>query len=207
MRYTLLLVAFVFVGFVVQLVSPDLAALITTYGFSTNGFLERPYVLVTSIFLHGGLDHLLGNIFVLLFFGLAVESELGKGRMLLIFFLGAFAGDLLSVFAFAPTEISIGASAGIFALIGVGMLVRPIDLSLVMPIPIAFIGMLYALYNVYGFISGTPSNVSYVGHFGGLFTGLAFGIQHTGWKRSLLIVGITLFIMVLIPVVWLLLVA
>ena len=204
MRYTLLLVALIFVGFFIQLMSSDVAALVNTYGFSTSGLLERPYILITSIFLHGGVEHLLGNILVLVFFGLAVESELGKGKYLLIFFLGAFAGDLLSIIAFAPADVSIGASAGIFALIGAGMLVKPVDISLIMPIPIAFVGMLYAIYNVYGFISGTPSNVSYVGHFGGLFTGLAFGVHHAGWKRSLLIVGVTLLIMVIVPVVWLL---
>ena len=63
------------------------------FGLSLNNFLQKPYVFFTSIFLHGSLEHLLSNVFVLIFFGLAVESELGWRKALLIFLLGAFAGE------------------------------------------------------------------------------------------------------------------
>ena len=175
------------------------------YGFSRDNLLQRPHVLVTSIFLHGSLEHLLSNILVLVFFGLAVESELGWKRTALIFFIGAFAGDALSLLVYAPTEIAVGASAGIFALIGVGMLVRPVDLSfypLVVPIPLALLGLGYALYNAYGFITGIDPNVSYIAHFGGLFVGLAFGFRREGWKRGIKIIAITFLVMIAIPLIW-----
>jgi hypothetical protein len=178
------------------------------YGFSVNNALERPYVLVTSIFMHGSLEHLLSNILVLVFFGLAVESELGKLRMLGIFFLGAFAGDILSALVYPADTLAVGASAGIFALMGVGMLVRPLDLSfypLIIPIPLAMLGLSYALYNVYGFIMNTDPGISYIAHFGGLFVGLAFGFRREGWKKGLRTIIITFLIMILIPVAWILL--
>ncbi|MFA4820439.1 MAG: rhomboid family intramembrane serine protease [Candidatus Aenigmatarchaeota archaeon] len=177
------------------------------YGFSLNNLQSNPVVLVTSIFMHGSLEHLLSNVFVLLFFGLAVESELGKRKMLLIFFLGAFAGDLLSLVVYAPDQIAVGASAGIFALVGVGMLVRPLDLSfypLVMPIPLALLGLGYALYNAYGFVVNLDPEVSYIAHFGGLFVGLVFGLRREGWKKGLKIIVVTFLVMILIPVVWML---
>ena len=126
--------------------------------------------------------------------------------MLLIFFLGAFAGDFLSLAFYPFDSIAIGASAGIFALIGVGMIVKPFDLSmypLIVPIPLALLGMLYAIYNTIGFITGTPANISYIAHFGGLFIGLAFGIRHEGWHRGIRIILVMLLIMMLIPFVWL----
>ncbi len=205
MKYTWLLVALCFIGFFgIFLGQP----FYDTYGFSTDNLFERPYVLITSIFMHGSLEHLLSNVLVLIFFGIAVEAELGWKKMIGIFFLGAFAGDILSMLVYAPGSIAVGASAGVFALIGVGMLVRPLDLSfypLVVPLPLVFIGLAYAIYNVFGFITGADPNVSYIAHFGGLFVGLAFGFRREGWRRGAKIIGITFLIMVLIPLIWLLL--
>ena len=205
MKLTWILALLCIIGFVASVYGGE--DFYNAFGFSLNNLQSNPFVLVTSIFMHGSLEHLLSNIFVLIFFGLAVESELGKRKMLLIFFLGAFAGDLLSLTVYAPDQIAVGASAGIFALIGVGMLVRPIDLSfypLVMPIPLALLGLGYALYNVYGFIVNLDPEVSYIAHFGGLFVGLAFGLRREGWKKGFKIITITFLVMILIPVIWLL---
>lgn len=205
MKLTLILVVLCIAGFVVGIYGGE--NFYNAYGLSLNNLQSNPLVLITSIFMHGSLEHLLSNVFVLIFFGLAVESELGRKKMLLIFFLGAFAGDLLSLAVYAPDQIAIGASAGIFALVGVGMLVRPLDLSfypLVMPIPLALLGLGYALYNVYGFVVNLNPEVSYIAHFGGLFVGLAFGIRREGWKRGIKIIAITFLVMILIPVLWLL---
>lgn len=177
------------------------------YGFSRDNLLQRPYVLITSIFLHGSLEHLLSNVLVLVFFGLAVESEIGWKKTALIFFLGAFAGDALSLLVYAPSEIAVGASAGIFALIGVGMLVRPVDLSfypLIVPIPLALLGLGYAIYNAFGFVANIDPQVSYIAHFGGLFVGLVFGFKKEGWRRGLKIIAITFIVMIAIPLLWLL---
>ncbi len=177
-------------------------AFFNQYGFSGDNMLSRPYVFVTSIFLHGSLEHLLSNVLIWLFFGLAVESELGKKKMLMIFFLGAVAGDLFSLLIYPFSEIGIGASAGIFALIGVGMIVRPIDLSLypfIMPVPLALLGVFYALYNGYAFFAGIDPNVSYIAHFGGLIIGLIFGIRYRGIKKSLIILVLSLIIIMALP--------
>ena len=205
MKLTLILAALCVVGFVAVVYGGE--DFYNAYGFSLNNLQSNPAVLITSIFMHGSLEHLLSNVFVLLFFGLAVEAELGKRKMLLIFFLGAFAGDLLSLAVYAPDQIAIGASAGIFALVGVAMLVRPLDLSfypLVMPIPLALLGLGYALYNAYGFVVNLDPEISYIAHFGGLFVGLAFGLRREGWKKGLKIIAITFLVMILIPVLWML---
>lgn len=201
---TWILVALCIAGFAYSLYDQTVY---DAYGFSLNNFLTKPYVAITSIFLHGSIDHLLSNILVLIFFGMAVESELGAAKTGLIFFLGAFAGDILSAIVYSPDTIGVGASAGIFALIGVGMLVRPVDLSfypLVVPIPLAMLGLAYALYNTYGFIANIDPEVSYIAHFGGLFVGLLFGFRHEGWKKGIRTILLTFLIMILIPVIWML---
>lgn len=209
MKLTLLLILLCVFGFGYTVFGvADTDVFFSTYGFSGANLIERPYTLITSIFLHAGLDHLISNIFVLFFFGIAVEKELGKLKMLGIFLLGAFAGDLFSLFAYPWDTVAIGASAGIFALIGIGMLVKPMDLSLyplIIPIPLVLLGIAYIIFNVYEFIAMPYSNISYVAHFGGLFVGLLFGFRREGWRRSLKILLIALAIMIIIPLIWLLL--
>jgi len=175
------------------------------FGFSGENLFNKPWTLLTSIFMHVSIDHLLSNVFVMFFFGIAVESEIGKKKMLSIFFLGAIAGDLLSLLFYPPSAISIGASAGVFALIGVGMLVRPLDMSFYPPffiLPLGLLGILYAFYNAVGFLFG-GGNISYIAHFGGLFIGLLFGMRQEGWQRGFKILLIMLLIMILIPIIWL----
>ena len=181
MKLTWILVAICIAGFAYGAYAGE--EFYNTYGFSGDNLAARPYVLITSIFMHGSLEHLLSNLLVLIFFGLAVESELGWKRTLAIFLLGAFAGDVLSLLVYAPSEIAVGASAGIFALIGAGLLL-PIDVPFqtIAPMPLAFLGLGYAAYNVYGFAVNADPQVSYIAHFGGLFVGLAFGLRE---RRSL----------------------
>ncbi len=206
MRATLALIIVCVAVFAYEaLLAPD--SFFDDYGFSGKNLLSKPYVLVTSIFIHGDIVHILSNIAVLFFFGVAVESELGVKKMLLIFFLGAFAGDLFSLLIYPFDAVSIGASGGVFALIGVGMIVKPMDFSLYpffLPVPLALLGMIYTIYNAVGFFTG-PSNISYIAHFGGLLVGLAFGIQKEGWRRSIVVVAVTFVILLLVPALWLLL--
>lgn len=79
------------------------------------------YLLVTSMFLHFGLDHLFNNMVVLIFMGDVLEKKLGKIRYLFIYFGGGIAGNCLSVYMDlqkAQYPVSAGASGAIFAAIG-----------------------------------------------------------------------------------------
>ncbi|MBI4170402.1 MAG: rhomboid family intramembrane serine protease [Candidatus Aenigmarchaeota archaeon] len=206
MRLTLLLSALIVIVFVLVVLFVDnIDEFYSFYGFSDQNMLERPYVFFTSIFLHAGIEHLLANLFVLVFFGLAVEKELGSARTLAIFLLGAVAGDMLSLAVYPFDALSVGASAGIFALIGVGMLVRPLDLSfypLILPIPLLFLGIAYTVYNIYGFFFLPESNISYIGHFGGLFVGLVLGFAETGFRKGLKTLLIGIAGLVIIAALW-----
>jgi rhomboid protease GluP len=73
--------------------------------------------LITAGFLHGGLFHILMNSWVLFDLGVAVEGSYGTSRYLVIYFISTITGYLASCW-WAPGVPSIGASAGIFGLIG-----------------------------------------------------------------------------------------
>src|SRR3989344_2257998 len=73
---------------------------IEKYGFSLDGLLQGNWKsLFTSLFIHGGIDHLVLNVLALYFFGHVVEKELGWRKFLVIFVLSAFAGHAATVAA------------------------------------------------------------------------------------------------------------
>ncbi len=73
--------------------------------------------LVTAGFLHGGILHILMNMWVLFDLGAQTEEMYGTSRYLAIYFVGTVTGFLASFF-WAPMVPSVGASAGICGLIG-----------------------------------------------------------------------------------------
>ncbi len=79
------------------------------------------YRLVTSMFLHFGIDHIFNNMLVLIFLGDMLEQCVGKVRYLVIYLGGGMIGNIVSVwFAFQSRDfaVSAGASGAVFAVIG-----------------------------------------------------------------------------------------
>jgi membrane associated rhomboid family serine protease len=77
--------------------------------------LLRPWGVVTYMFVHGGIWHVLLNSLVLLFFGPPLEQRFGSGEFLR-FYLACGVGGALLGFAFAFSTPVIGASAAVFGL-------------------------------------------------------------------------------------------
>jgi len=73
--------------------------------------------LVTAMLLHGGIIHLVFNMLVLMFVGRGLEKAHGTATAAAIFLLGGFGGNVLSAL-FLPQFVSVGASGGIFAMLG-----------------------------------------------------------------------------------------
>ncbi len=86
-----------------------------------NSFLEIAawYPLVTSIFLHSGWMHVLGNMLYLWVFGDNVEDRLGHGRYLLFYLTAGIIGGLAQVLADPALTIPVlGASGAIAGVLG-----------------------------------------------------------------------------------------
>ena len=89
-------------------------------------FIPRPLTLLTSMFLHGGLLHLAGNLLYLWIFGNNVEDRLGPARFLVFYLLGG----VLAALAFMLTEPAtmtpmIGASGAVAAVLGAYFVLYP----------------------------------------------------------------------------------
>ena len=79
------------------------------------------YRLITSMFIHFGFDHLIGNMIVLFATGEMLEMYLGRFRFLILYFLGGILAGLGSCYyysKFEPSSLSAGASGAIMALLG-----------------------------------------------------------------------------------------
>lgn len=75
--------------------------------------LVRPWTLVSYMFMHANLMHILFNMLGLYFFGPRVEDELGGARYLWLYFVSGLMGAVLS-FIFTPYAAIVGASGAIY---------------------------------------------------------------------------------------------
>lgn len=81
---------------------------------------------ITSMFLHGGLFHLTGNMLFLWVFGRRVEDACGSFRFLLFYLLAGTTSDLITALVLPAHGIpGIGASGAIFGVMGAYLLIFP----------------------------------------------------------------------------------
>ena len=73
--------------------------------------------LLTSVFLHSGISHLIFNSIALLAFGNLIETIFGKRNFLVLYLCSGISGSALSV-TFNPNTVSVGASGAIFGMLG-----------------------------------------------------------------------------------------
>lgn len=128
--------------------------------------------LLTPMLLHGSLAHIGFNMYALLSFGTGLERYFGHGRFLLLYLLGAFAGNVAS-FLFT-TANSLGASTAVFGLLGAEA-VFLIQNRKVFPGQFrSAIGNIIFIAAINLFIIGSLPGIDNWGHIGGLIGGLMF---------------------------------
>jgi membrane associated rhomboid family serine protease len=157
--------------------------------FSLQNLLAgRVWTLVTSIFVHANVIHLLGNMVFLYVFGNTLESVSNSKRMLTAFFLGGVLSFPLSLPFFPPGSTFVGASAAIFTLTAVVMLIKPLRWSWLLLMPVGLVAVVYFVYNALSVYYNIQGGVAYVSHVIGFSIGLPMGIAwSTQWKRNLLV--------------------
>jgi membrane associated rhomboid family serine protease len=169
------------------------------FAFSGDNLLKgRAWTLITALFLHVDLSHLLGNMIFLFVFGNTLEREVHAQKTLGVFLLGGVLSFLLSVFFYDPAIPLIGASAAIFTLVAIVMLVKPLKFSFLFLMPQGLVAIIYLLYNLTAVYYGVAGNVAYISHIIGFSVGIPFGIAWSkDWVKNLLIT-IALFILYIV---------
>src|SRR5215471_8307200 len=147
---------------------------------------------ITSMFLHGSWDHILGNMLFLAIFGKNVEDAYGPLRYLVFYFAGGFAAmmtqtamTLLFSSAAAAQVPELGASGAIAAVMGAYFLLYPGSRVLTYIFPVFFVHIpawiflgLWFLYQLieanFGLFSASAygGGVAFFAHVGGFLFGL-----------------------------------
>ena len=146
-----------------------------------------PWQLVTYAFLHGGLWHLLFNMFALWMFGVQIENSWGSRRFAIYYFICVIgAGVVQALVMWGQPVPTLGASGGVFGvLVAFGMMFPNQRIMLLIPpIPIKakwfVIG--YGAIELFLGVTGGQAGVANFAHVGGAVVGFLV-IQY--WRGKL----------------------
>ena len=141
-----------------------------------------PFTIFTSMFLHGGWMHLIGNMWFLWIFGNNVEDFLGHFRFLIFYITAGVAAALVHIiFHFSSVIPMVGASGAIAGVMGAYLILFPtariqtlailIIIITTIPVPAAvWLGIWFFMQ----IISVGSSNVAWYAHIGGFVVGVYF---------------------------------
>lgn len=175
--------------------------LIYSYGFIPVAFLEDPtantYRIFTSMFMHGGWLHLLGNMLYLYIFGDNVEAVFGHLKYLFFYLISGVAASLFHMAVFPFSQIpAVGASGAISGVLAAYLVFYPrariITAILVWyfinvePIPAKYYITFWFIWQLIpGLIAGEAAGVAYWAHIGGFIAGLLIAYPYRHRARYL----------------------
>ncbi|MEV4705390.1 rhomboid family intramembrane serine protease [Actinoplanes sp. NPDC049316] len=132
----------------------------TLHGIAGNG---EWYRLVTAMFLHYGVLHLLMNMYALWILGRELERVLGPLRYVSLYVLAGLGGNVAAYVFSAPNQMTAGASTAVFGLMAaMFVLLRRLNLSVAPILPVIVINVVFTF---------AVTGISVAGHLGGLVTG------------------------------------
>ena len=169
-------------------------AFINQYGVIPAEILQGQdlYALLTSMFLHGGWLHLIGNMLYLWVFGDNIEAVIGHIGYLIFYLLGGLAASAAHIALNAGSSVpSVGASGAVAAILGAYIVMFPESkvkalvlsgayMRVTRVSALLFIGFWIVLQFFYGFASlgvetAQTGGVAYFAHIGGFLLGLIGG--------------------------------
>jgi membrane associated rhomboid family serine protease len=161
--------------FIATIVVPQL---INILGLQKAAFLTNPWTIVTNLFVHAGLWHILANMVTFYFFGRFLISLIGAKNMLIIYFVGGIVGNLFFLLLGPQYAVAVGASGAVFALGGTLTVLTPKLKVIVFPIPapIPLWAAIIGGFVILSLISIVPGiAIAWQAHLGGLLLGLLAG--------------------------------
>ncbi len=185
--------------FIFQIISPSYQSgeIFFSYGLipsvllGTEQLPQDLYVIpatatiFTSMFMHGGFMHLIGNMLYLWIFADNIEDDLGRTKFIIFYLLSGVGAAMAQVFADVNSQVPmIGASGAIGGILGAYLINYPNSRVLVL-IPLGFFSQIIKIKALYvlGFwfvlqfinsslSSGAAGGVAYAAHIGGFITGI-----------------------------------
>jgi membrane associated rhomboid family serine protease len=149
---------------------------------SLHDLLHRPWTLITYMFLHIQLMHLVSNMLWFYWFGIIFTDFMGQKRLLYTYLLGGISGGILFIIfsnTFMGEATLLGASAGIMAVImATAVLVPDYELRLIFfgPVKLKYLALgAFVLTSLIDFGVNSGGKVS---HIGGAIYGIIYMFQY-----------------------------
>lgn len=198
-----ILILKIFVG------QPEWAAIVTKQFMlpaDIGKFITRPWTLLTHMFAHVGLLHILFNMLWLYWMGKILSEYLGQRKILPLYIMGALAGGIFYMLLFnllpyfqtsVPAAEALGASAGVMAIVVATATLLPdyrIQLIFLGAVKLKWIALVAVVLDVLGMGGGNAGGS--IAHLGGAAFGFLFIRQlqaGTDWSK-----GVTAIIDILI---------
>jgi len=143
--------------------------------------------LLTSMFMHGSIGHLLSNMLYLWIFGDNVEHRFGHIPFLIFYMVSGLFASIAQILVSPDSVIpNLGASGAIFGILGAYMVLFPrnkvnaIVLYFIVSIPAVYVIGLWTVIQVFSFFDSfvgpqQAGGVAYMAHIGGLIAGIVAG--------------------------------
>ncbi|MFN8278403.1 MAG: rhomboid family intramembrane serine protease [Chitinophagales bacterium] len=154
---------------------------------SFHQLLYQPWSIITYMFYHEGVMHLLGNMLFLFVFAQVYQLYMNNDRLSALYLAGGIAGALLfmlsyqifpAFYAVRNSALMAGASASIFAIMFAATTLHPdheLNLLLIGRVPIKYVTVGLLLLDIVQIPYGNAGG--YLAHCGGAFTGWLFVSQ------------------------------
>ena len=177
-----------FLIFILQYLSGMEDELFTIFGIvpsKTFGelMLWQPF---TYLFFHGGIWHVLINMFVLWMFGSELEKFWGKKEFLRFFFITGIGSGLITIlFSLSSTNPVVGASGAIYGvLLAYGLLFpnRLVYLYFLIPIKVKYLVMLIGAIAFFSSLNPGNSNISHLTHLSGMVIAFIYLRSSINWN-------------------------
>ncbi len=194
---TISLIAANVIIFVLTVVSGSFANFIKTYGMIPKDIVHGRnfYTILTSMFLHGSIPHILFNGWYLWIFGDNIEDHFGRPQFVLIYFGSGIAASLAHVLFYPnSTSVTVGASGAIAGIMGAYFIKYPRAKVLTL----FFIFLFFTIIKVPSFlflgvwiflqiltasittVQGIEVTTAYWAHIGGFIVGVLLAIVFSG---------------------------
>jgi membrane associated rhomboid family serine protease len=164
---------------------------IETYGIVPDRL--HPASIVTSMFIHGGWLHILGNMWFLWIFGRGVEDILGHAKYLFFYFACGIAAGLVHIVVNANSPVpTVGASGAIAGVMGAYLIKFPrariVTLVVIVffittvDIPAAFLLLYWFAMQFFsgvgslGYSQASSGDVAWFAHIGGFLAGMGLAV-------------------------------
>jgi membrane associated rhomboid family serine protease len=177
-------------------------AFIERWAFVPSRFLADPAgqfaTLFTSMFMHAGWAHLLGNMLYLWIFGDNVEDRLGHALFFVFYIVCGLAATFAQLaISLGSSVANVGASGAIAGVLGAYLVMFPrgsvrvlmgraiVPMSALVVIGIWILIQIFSQISVFSAGSQTEGGVAYMAHIGGFIAGVVLAFVLGGARRAL----------------------